>query len=78
MMQFTDETMWLNITNGLLGLVVLICVMVVGGSVVQELVARYKTRRLLAQDDHMFSDPILGLTMADGGEKIEDKKEIKP
>lgn len=73
MLQFTNETMWLNITNGLLGLIVLICVMVVGGSIVQELLIRYRNRKLLEQDDHAFSNPGLGITLADGGEKTKEK-----
>ena len=82
------QTFWLNVTNAGLGLVVLACCIAVGIGVVQELAARRRkatvrdldgeVRDLVAGygDTHAFHVPGLGLTMADGGERIDkDKKQ---
>ena len=77
---------WLNLTNAALGIVVLICCVMVGFGVVQELAARRKKRategaldrevtNLLAGfDGHAFHVPGLGVTMADGGEELGKKE----
>jgi hypothetical protein len=78
-----SETYWLNATNLALGAIVLICAFVVTGAVVREVVARAHKRAKLSReldrdmrqlvvdfDDHAFRDSELGITMADGGEKI--------
>jgi hypothetical protein len=62
---------WLNVTNIALGLVTLICCAVVGYSVVQEILVRYRNRKAVEADDHTFLATDLGLTMADGGESIK-------
>jgi hypothetical protein len=67
------EAFWLNVTNIGLGAVTLVCVLVIGASVVAELVARWQ-RRAVEADDHAFAVPGLGLTMADGGERLEKPK----
>jgi hypothetical protein len=64
------DTFWLDFTNILLGLVTLLCVAVVGGGVVVELMHRQRVARL-AEDDHAFATPDLGVTMADGGERLD-------
>jgi hypothetical protein len=80
------QTYWLNITNAALGVVVLLCVAAVAIGVLQELYARRKLRTnaldrevkdLVASygDKHAFDVPGLGLTMADGGEPVDPKKE---
>lgn len=81
-----SETFWLNVTNIGLGLVVLVCLLVVGLSVVRELAQRRKRRVALSReldrdlktlvaeyeaDPRIFQDPALGPTMADGGEDID-------
>jgi len=79
-----SETNWLNATNLALGVVVLICAVVVALTVVREVAERIRSRaRISAEldrdmrqlaaefDDHAFLHPELGITMADGGEKIE-------
>lgn len=78
-------TMWLNITNFALGLVTLIALLVVFFSVGWDLLVR-KPKQAPARLDlsgveaelkalwggsHSLSVPELGLTMADGGERIE-------
>jgi len=90
-----DWTMWLNITNFALGLVTLIAVLVVFFAVGWDLLVRKvgKAREvnlnnidadlkaLLQGGSHSFSVPEFGLTMADGGERIEafkDKTSKKP
>ena len=67
------DTFWLNFTNIALGLVTLLCVLVIVGGVAREVTHRLRLgkRRL---DDHAFATPELGVTMADGGERIEKRE----
>ena len=65
-----SDTFWLDFTNIALGLVTLVCVLAVVAGVVHELGHRRSHRRRLG-DDHAFETPDLGVTMADGGERIE-------
>ncbi len=79
-------TMWLNLTNYALGLVTLIALLVVffavGWDVVAAKLSHVKKavdlgnidaelQSLLHGGSHTLSVPELGLTMADGGERIE-------
>ena len=57
---------WLMFTNFALGAVVLVCLGLLAGAVVMDVVRRWRTR---TADDHAFAVPELGLTMADGGER---------
>ena len=81
-------TMWLNITNLALGVVTLIALLVVFFAVGWDLLVR-KVKSPASTDlrniqadlqslfhggSHSLSVPGLGLTMADGGEKIEPPK----
>jgi hypothetical protein len=70
------RTYWLNITNIGLGIVVLACCIVVARAFLQDLRER-RSQRVSAGafDDHTFMEPALGITMADGGEKREQKPE---
>ncbi len=82
-------TMWLNITNFALGLVTLIALLVVFFAVGWDLLVRKvgkapevnlnnidaDLKALLQGSSHSFSVPELGLTMADGGERIEKSKD---
>lgn len=66
-----SETLWLNVTNIALGVVTLICLLVIGRAVLQELVSR-RSRKVAAEgDSHALAVDGLGLTMADGGERID-------
>ena len=69
------KTYWLNITNIGLGLVTLVCCLVVGRALFRDIAERIKARSHgpIEADDHAFMHPQLGLTMADGGEKTEQK-----
>lgn len=67
------DTFWLDFTNIALGLVTLVCVIAVVAGVVRELGHRFGRRRSLV-DDHAFESPDLGLTMADGGERVDERK----
>ena len=82
------STLWLTITNAALGVVVLICCVAVAIGVFQELAAKRKKATAMSQldrevsdlvasfqDDHAFHLPSLGVTMADGGEKLGKKDE---
>lgn len=82
-------TMWLNITNFALGIVTLIALLVVFFAVGWDLLVRKVGRApevdlrhidadlkaLLRGGSHSFSVPELGLTMADGGERVDPSKE---
>lgn len=77
------QTFWLNATNAALGVVVLICCLVVAVSIVRELAERRRTRlRAMAEMDRELRDLVnsyeLGVTMADGGEPIDQEKKAKP
>ena len=81
--------MWLNITNFALGLVTLIALLVVFFAVGWDLLVRKvgkapavnlnnidaDLKALLQGGSHSFSVPEFGLTMADGGERIEASKD---
>lgn len=64
------DTFWLNFTNIALGLVTLACVLAIVAGIVRELVER-RRQHAAAADDHAFATPQLGLTMADGGKRID-------
>jgi hypothetical protein len=82
-------TLWLNITNFALGIVTLIALLVVFFAVGWDLLVRKvgrapevdlqhadaDLRALLGAGSHSFSVPELGLTMADGGERIAPSKQ---
>jgi flagellar biosynthesis/type III secretory pathway M-ring protein FliF/YscJ len=69
------EVLQLNIANAVLGVATLICVAMMAWGIVSEVVARIRANAAAAvPDDHSFVLPELGLTMADGGEKVDDKK----
>jgi len=69
------NTLWLNITNIALGVVTLICCVVVGYAVVQEVLVRIRKRKanLVEADDHSLLVTDLGITMADGGVRVDKK-----
>ena len=82
------STYWLTVTNITLGVVAAIAVVAVAIGVVQELAARHhravvernldrEVADLVASfdDSHALHVPGLGLTMADGGEKLTNPKE---
>jgi hypothetical protein len=66
------DAFWLNFTNIALGLVTLVCVVAVVAGVLHELGHRLTHGKRLA-DDHAFETPELGVTMADGGERLDRK-----
>jgi hypothetical protein len=73
MFDMNDPNMfWLNVINILLGVVTLICCIVVGSSVVREILERVHARKpaLAEFDDHALHVSDLGITMADGGERL--------
>lgn len=74
------NTFWLNVTDIVLGLVTLACVAFVGQAVLREVYARLAQRLTIHphhEDAHSLALTELGLTMADGGEPI-DQKTHKP
>lgn len=71
-----SETLWLTATNIGLGIVTLVCLIAVGVVIVKEFYAdvRSTVRSPQLQDDHSFLLNDLGITMADGGERIDESK----
>jgi len=77
---YDSQTYWLNVTNVALGIVIAICVAVVLGGIAHEFASRIRKRRRIEAeidrdmvqlaDDHTCHVPGLGVTMADGGEKL--------
>jgi len=72
------DTFWLNFTNIALGLVTLACLIAIAGGVARELLLRWQRRAVASADDHAFATPGLGVTMADGGERIDERKPAPP
>jgi hypothetical protein len=71
-----QNTFWLNVTNIALGVVTLVCCIAVGNKVVQEILKRirgHKTHDVRTDDPRRFVTH-LGITMADGGERIDKKQ----
>jgi hypothetical protein len=64
---------WLNITNIVLGIVTLVCCVIVGYGIVQEVLVRIRKSKTtpITSDAHAFLVPGLGITMADGGKRID-------
>jgi hypothetical protein len=76
--EFGDpKTFWLNVTNIALGVVTGICVLFLGKALFQEFVQRIRaTRRSTVKlDEYSLMVPELGLTMADGGERLHPDRE---
>ena len=71
------ETFWLNATNIGLGIVTLIAFVTVAVVAFREIAQRVRSRATVpvAGDDHAFMHAELGLTMADGGERLDKKPE---
>ena len=75
MFAFTDETMWLTVTNIALGAVVVAACIVVARVFAVELFDHLRTSFVSQHSSaHELFVSDLGLTMADGGEPIEAKK----
>ena len=70
----SSETSWLTLTNIALGVVTLACLIAVARTAFMELAerARSKANASQWQDDHSFVFSDLGITMADGGEPIDE------
>jgi hypothetical protein len=66
------DTFWLDFTNIALGLVTLACVLAIVAGVASELRQRLAARSRAVADDHAFATPELGVTMADGGERVDE------
>ncbi len=69
------KTYWLNITNIGLGLVTLACLITLARGVLFDILERFRGKATAQADDHAFFEPELGLTMADGGERRDDKRD---
>ena len=76
----SDEA-WLNATNALLGIVAAVAVVAIGGAIFHDVLTKYRqrvaARRHFVFDQHALHVPELGLTMADGGEPIDQNQEPK-
>lgn len=71
------QTFWLNVTNWVLLAVTAVCLAIVvyavGREVLKRLHARFPIGVRETFDPHIAALPDLGLTMADGGEKVKIK-----
>ena len=78
-MQPTDtEVLWLNLTNAGLGLATLAGIAALAWAVLRDLRERAKGRVAVHDlDPHAAFIPELGLTRADGGEKVDEDEEKK-
>lgn len=79
-MNFMDpETMWLNLTNAALGLLTVVCIVAVVRVALQEWLWRTTehVNEALPDDTHAFDIAGLGITMADGGERLDEAKRIR-
>lgn len=76
----SDEA-WLNSTNAILGGVVAVCLLVFAFAAFQTVMdrvrARARSRAHFVFDDHAMTIPDLGLTMADGGERVDGERNRK-
>ncbi len=76
MFELSDPRTWQIITNLLLVTVALVAATYIGIGVYKQ--SRAKSRRVFHahpdHDTHTLILPDLGITMADGGEKLDDKK----
>lgn len=69
------ETFWLTTTNFILGLVVLACIIIVARAIYQEVRARIAKRSAPpATENRAVVIPLVGPTMADGGEPVGSKR----
>jgi hypothetical protein len=71
------KTLWLNLTNIALGLVTLVCLALIAKAVWGDLRARARKTVDGVVDSHAYTVDGLGLTMADGGERLDRKDEEK-
>ena len=71
------KTLWLNLTNIALGLVTLVCLVLIGKAIWGDLRARIRKTADGAVDSHAYTVAGLGLTMADGGERLDQKDQKK-
>jgi len=68
------RTVWLNVTNVILGLVTLSCLVLLGKALIEEMRVRRGRKAHVSDADHVYAVDGLGLTMADGGEKVPPEK----
>jgi hypothetical protein len=74
MFDLSDPRSWTNFTNWLLVIVAFIAAGYIGFRLLRE----KRSRTSAAADDaHTMVLPDLGVTMADGGEKVDEKKQAK-
>jgi len=78
MFDLSDPRSWTYFTNWVLVIVALIAAGFIGYSVLREKRARQAARGQSLNDAHTLVLPDLGITMADGGEKVTDKKSADP
>lgn len=73
MVDWSDPgTFWLNVINSVLGIVTIIGFVAVIGAVLADMVRRARKRAASTVEDiHILRAPVLGVTMADGGEKTD-------
>ncbi len=67
-----SQTLWLNLTNAALGVVTIIC----AGFIAKGILMQFGFFAVRDKEDyHVLNVPGLGVTMADGGEPVDEKKQ---
>jgi hypothetical protein len=74
MFDLSDPRSWTYFTNWVLVVVAFVAAGFIGYGVLREKRARQIARGHSANDAHTLVLPDLGITMADGGEKVSEKK----
>jgi hypothetical protein len=67
------DAFWLDVTNAALGVFCFVCIAAIGWGVWQDLSVRWRRRSIhvLRSDPHSHFDPMLGPSMADGGDPVD-------
>jgi hypothetical protein len=78
MFDLSDPRSWTYFTNWVLVVVAFIAAGFIGYGVLREKRARQAIRGHSVNDAHTLVLPDLGITMADGGEKVTEKKPANP
>jgi hypothetical protein len=78
MFDLSDPRSWTYFTNWVLVVVAFIAAAFIGYGVLREKRARQTAREHPAHDAHTLVLPDLGITMADGGDKVAEQNSTDP
>ena len=78
MFELADPRSWTNFTNWVLVAVALVAAGYIGFGILREKFGRRTHPAQASNDAHTLFLPDLGITMADGGEKVPEAKVTEP